>query len=195
MDKHTSTSTTEKENPRLFQNNHDYLIPAALLQRKSSVVGRWRQRLLKKNKKANSNTYFSFSEMIDSDYASNALDFSTIDISTVSHWSISKALVQSAANIDSSITDTSFIYDDHHISKVTEIESNSELRCNSETRSSPSTSKPSYCSKVISRKMKSFRSKLRSKSFRTLAVLWDHQLHGKARRLIFSQMLVIIQRM
>jgi len=171
MENYTSRSTIEKENPRLFQNNHDYLTPAALLQRKSSVVGRWRQRLLKKNKKANSNTYFSFSEMIDSDYASNALDFSTIDISTVSHWSISKALVQSAANIDSSVSDTNFIYDDHHISKVTRKESNSELRCNSDRRSSPSTSKPSYCSKVISRKMKSFRSKLRSKSFRTLAVL------------------------
>ncbi len=155
---------------RIAKNNTS----SARLERKPTMLGRWRQRLSKKTRMPNNNSYLSLSEMIDCDYpfhtdAAAITDCSKTDQSTASDWSLTKALVHSA-NLDSVIRQINIGSDRQPIGSNENQESSSRVRDHSQMTDF-SSAPISRCSrKIISRKMKSFRANLRPTSIRTVAV-------------------------
>ena len=140
------------------------------VQRKPSIISRWRQRM-KKNKISTGNSYLSLSEMVDRDYpfnTSNLDDTTDLNHSALSDWSLREALVQSA-NADLAISGINVTSDSQNGNK--EIKPSSKLTDNGQLVSSPPAYRTRFSSKVILRKMKSFKLNLRPKSITMLAVL------------------------
>jgi hypothetical protein len=163
----------KKDNSSMMQNN----ATPSLLRRKPSVIGRWRQRRLKKNQKSNGDTYLSFSEILDSDYPfhiSKLDDAPNRNHSTVRDCSLTEVLVRSA-NVDSFLSEIAVTCDSDYSTSEVKEEPTLKFTESGQITSSHSDYKSSYSSKAILRRMKSFRLNLRPKSFRTLAVLWSLQ--------------------